>query len=798
MKTFLSAMLPTVRSIRARPSYFLVSVLVLGVSIAAQLAIFAVVEALILAPPSARQPAQLAFVQSSLPGGSVSYPDFRDIQERSTSFSGMFAYYSSNYAALTVNEELVTVRCGVVTGDYFATLGSPVSAGRLIEATDDIENTTPVAVISHELSRRVGLTVGSSIKINTFPFLVVGILQSGYRGIERLNPPDLWIPANQLAAVSPRSLLKNRGAQPILVGGRLKPLITLNDADSELAVIAQVLQAENPKLNYGMKLRVRSFASLRYSLDGVARIAVLLGGLVGFLFALAFTNFFALTLLRLLERRRELAVKIALGATPARLGRALLGELLGIAISAFAVGSVLGWLLLNFLQRDLRVRSLNTIASVHIDFSALGIVAGAVLVCAFIVWLLVQRSAGRLDVLSAIKESAAAPRRKTAFLALFAIQLAIALFLSATAVAFVDTLQTLAKRDYPFRTKNLLLFDVNFRNLGLANERVVTAEKFLARLRGVPGVTAVGGASASPLRGTSWTNMIVDGRDPSLEPDKGLANMTVVTGDYFSAAGIRLLSGRATEAREILGNLKSVVINDAAARRYWPDRDPIGQTIKAWEGGATYTIVGVADDVPTDRSEKILPHLYLPWGQTSSVALTFYLSIESDSAAFRQTIATELGGLWPYRNTPTLRSVNDELNAASSDLAFATRVIFLVAGFATLVNGCGLYFFSTYTAVQTIKDSAIRQALGARRIDLFMAHVAHYRTGLLLGIGLGSALLLGARSLSSHLGIDSLPVSLKHVTPAAAILLPICIFGLLVPLCKVLRPNLSALLSRTD
>ncbi|MEO5960099.1 MAG: ABC transporter permease [Opitutaceae bacterium] len=585
MLTFLSNLRPTFRALLTRPSYLIVSVLVLGVSIAAQLAIFAVVAALVLTPPSARQPEELAFVESSLPGGKVSYPDFRDIQDRMTSFASTFGYFITQRAGLAVNDDLVSARCGVASGTFFPTLGAAAGEGRLLGPSDDRPEAPPAAVISSELSEQRGLAVGAEIKINTAPFTVVGVLPRGYRGIERMAAVEVWIPAAHLAAVSSRGVLTNRGSQPVTVGGRLKPGVSVEMANAELALVARALQTENARVNYGMTLRAHSFASFRYTLDGSARIMVLLGALVWFLFALAFTNFFALTLLRLLERQRELAVKVALGATRGHLARGLLGELACIALAAFAFGGALGWALLQLMQRDPRLHALMTAAGIRIDLPSLGLVAGLVFAGALVVWLLALRSAGRVDLVTTMKESGSAPRRKAAFAGLFALQFAIALFLGATAVSFVDALRTVGGRNYPFRSENLLLFDVNFRNLGLVSERVVEAEKFLSRLRAVPGVVAAGAGTSAPLGGVGWTNVIVDGRAPALEPDQGFVNMSVVTDDYFSAAGIRLLRGREIETQEVLGAAKVIVINATAAKRYWPDREALGQTLQPWEGG---------------------------------------------------------------------------------------------------------------------------------------------------------------------------------------------------------------------
>ncbi|MES2692221.1 MAG: ABC transporter permease [Verrucomicrobiota bacterium] len=791
------AMPAFLRSFVSRPAYLIVSVLVLGVSIGAQVAIVAVLDAVLLSPPSARAPGELAFVRSSLSGGQMSFPDYKDIAERSTSFSSVASFYTSGRTALTNAGDLVQVRCGVASGSFFPTLQVGAGGGRLFGPEDDVTGAAPVAVITAELSRSRQLEVGSMIQINTAPFTVIGVLPEGFRGIDRVTAADLWIPVAQLTAVSPKWVTTNRGYQSQQVVARLKPDVSIETANAEVAAIAQLIHQENTKVNYGLKLHVQSFAAFRYGLDGSARTMVLLGALVWVLFALAFTNFFALTLVQLLGRRREIAVRVAVGATRAHLGRWLLGELAVVVVLALAVGTGLGAALLRLLTLDPKLSALVDTAGVRIDFGSLGVVAAAVAGCALVVWLLAWRDAGRVEVLTAIKEQATAPRRQAMFNGLFALQIAIALFLVTTAATFVDALSTLANKTYPFRTDNLLLFEVNFRNLGLQETRVAEAEKYLARLRAVPGVEAVGGAMLAPLDGAGGTNVVVRERDPNLEPDKGQARWIVAGDGYFEAAGIRILQGRGFTAQELAGAAKVVVINSALARRYWPNGDALGQSMKQWAGAQPHTIVGIVDDIPADtRSRVAEPQIYTAWGQASPTSLVFHVAVRQDSAALRRAIEASLRDVWPHKTLPALRSGREQLGLVSAELATAVRVVLWLAGFATAVTSCGLYFFSAYTAAQTTRDAAIRQALGATMADLLRAHLMRYALGAAVGVALGFALAWSARPVMAAAGIVLAPMDAVSITIAAAALAAIALAGLCLPLRRLRRLDLARTLSQ--
>lgn len=796
MSDFLAELRRQLRALCAKPTYLIVSVFVLSAGIASQLAIIAVIDALLIRPPSAQAPEQLVFVPSSLPGGSMSYPDFKDIAERNTVFDATFAYAIAGRSGVIVGDEFVTGTSGLVTGGLFSALGVAPEAGRLIEPGDDLENAAPVAVISHDFGTTMKLSLGSVVKVNGVAATVVGILPADYRSFDRSAHVDLWLPMATAPSLYLKSALTNRAYQFIKIGGRLKAGVTLTQANAQLGIVAGLIARENPVQNHGMTMAVVSFSRFRFQQDGSARVMVLLGALVGALFALAFTNFFALTMLRLLTRRRELAVKVAIGATRTHVARWLLGEVAIVMLLAVAAGWGLAHALLRTLALDAKVHTMLQTADVHLDARAGLIVGLAVLGCAGGVWLAALRHASRVDLLSAIKETAVSPRRKTAFAGLFSVQLAMAFFLVTTALSFASALRSAATRHYPFRTDNLLLFDVSFRHLGIdGKDRIPAADKFVAALREVPGVTAIGATSTAPMSVVGWTNVIVNERDPALEPDKGLANRFVVTNDFFETAGIAVQEGRAIDAHDIVSGTKVAVINRSLAKRYWENESPLGKTFRPWENGQPYTIVGVVADIPTGTTTAIWPSFYLPWAQSSHSVLTFHVAVERDSPALRQQLTERLRTVWPYRTVPVLRSMHDQIDASAADLATAVRVILWLAGLATAVTAIGLYFFSAYTATQSMKDAAVRQALGAQPRDILAAHLARYRIALIAGIGAGVAVLFGARYALSRTGLDLTSLRPIDLLGAGALLLAIALIGLCVPVRKIMRLDIVKVLS---
>jgi predicted permease len=790
-----------IRSLVSKPSYVGISVLVLGVSIAAQLDLAAIVDATLLRPPSGRSPGEIAYVRSSLPSGTVSHLDFLDIRQRNTFFSGTVGYASWARAGLSHDDDSTLAPCGVVSGNFFPTLGVEPERGRTITDGDDVKGAEPVALVSAGLAARWKLEIASIIRINTAPFVVVGVLPAGFQGIERDVRPDVWIPCAS-AAILDRygmGLITNRDLQWIHVAGRLKPGISLGNAQAELAAIAKQLQRENPIVNTGMDLTLDSFRQLQFLENDSARTMLLISGIVWFLFVLAFVNFFSLTLLRIFTRRRELAIKLAMGATRSDIGGWLLGELALVSGLAMAAGYFLGRIFLLLLRLDPSLARLVDTAGIAINWRPVSIVALMVLVCALVVWLLAVRAACRVDLQSAIRESSAAPTRRRIVTALYALQFALALFLLAMASAFVDALHTVAVRRLPFRSENLLLMDVNLRTMGLTDLKAPEfTERLLVAIRQLPGVIAAS-ASSFPLLSTGgWTNLIIDGRDPALSPDKCFCRTGEVTPDFWQTVGISTLQGRTFTDADVAGKSPVGVINAAAARRFWPGGDAVGHVFRSSPHGPLITIIGVVSDVPQSTSSVIDPLYYRPSHTAADARMILHIAVQRDSSTMREKIRQKLLTLWPDKNVPPLRPIQDQIDLASASLVTAVRLVIWVAGFATLVTGCGLYFFSAFTASQYLKDAAIRLALGASQSDIILAHVRRYRSAIIAGLVLAALLLAGAQSILNWFNIAVMSPTITLIAIAAVPLAVITIVGLCVPLLGISRLNVYRVIALSE
>ncbi len=774
-----------VRSLLRRPAYIVTSVIVLSVSIAAQLMITSVVDATLVRPPSGRKTAELVFVRSSAGRGDVSFPDAKDIRDGNSCFAATFAYQASARTVnLAVGDDMTAAAYGFVSGDFFNVLGVAAKEGRLIGPGDDVSGGAPVAVISSQLQRKLNLSVGAIVKINTKPFEIIGVLPPNFEAIDRHTRPDVWLPTYQVATVLKATNLTSRSLQWLTVGGRLKPGVSFASANAEVSVIGQRLQREYPKDNFGVTLRLEPLLQFRLGRDGSSRTMLMLFGVVWFLFALAFTNFFALTLLRLFTRGRELSIRLALGARRMDIGRWLLGELLVIAIVSLGCGIGLSFLFVRALQLDAKIAAVVNTAGVHIDGRAMLAVLLAVAVCIAVVWFLALRHACRADLVSAIRETGSAPKRQRAFGLLFAMQFALAFFLLSMAVAFVGTLRDISNRKFIFRSENLLLMEVDARAAGQAVDKVAFFNRIVDRLQQVSGVTSVAAASRPPLGGSGWTNLIVGERDPSEEADKNFSYYSLITPRYFETIDVRLVDGRTLDQHDIQAQSDVALIDRAAVDRFWP-QGALGKTFRPSPNSRPLTVIGVVDNIPVSQETKVRPHVYFPYNYWTDTSFTFHIAVAGDSPALRNSIAAALRDVWPFRTVPELKSIQQQIEGSSAELTSAVRIILWVTGFATLITGFGFYFFSSYMASQTLKDAAIRIALGANSSHVVGAHLRRYRYGIIGGLVVGGALIASAKPLWGYLNLNAAGLNPLYLAIAVILLTSIAAIGLCIPLLKV-------------
>jgi len=779
------------RMLRTQPGFTLIAVLTLALGIGANTAIFSIVNAVLLRPLPYRTPDQLMQVweqnrSKNKLHGSVAPANFLDWKGQNQSFEGMAAYDSFPSFNLTGAGEPERIQAARVSVGLFPLLGVGAIVGRTFTDEEERRGRHKVALVSHRLwQRRFGSDPGlvsRTLSLNDQSFTVVGIL-----------PPDFHFLPEEYEIFIPLVLdgweAAARGTHPLRVVARLKEGIMLAHAQTEMDQIAHRLELEYPQSNRGVGV---TLVPLREQLVGQSRRALLvLLGAVAFLLLIACANVANLLLTRAVTRRKEMAVRMALGAGRARLIRQLLTESALLA----GAGGVSGWLLSlwgvqvikTFLvQNALLPRG----EAVSLDGRVLSFTLGVSLVTGLFFGLAPGLAASKTDLNVALKEggrraSGSAHDRRFRH-ALVIGEVALALVLLAGAGLMIQSFLRLRRVDPGFRPENVLAADISLPNSRYQNGRQVLnfQSQLLERVAALPGVHSVGATAYLPFSGTnnSWTIEIE--RRPPLPAVEWLeAGWRPITANYFRTMGIPLLMGRDFSASDGVEAAPGVaIINEAAARAFWPGEELLGSRFKL--EGRIYAVVGVVKDVRHARLDgKAEPELYFPFSQLPITwrGMTVVARTESPPeqlAAVLRSAVQELDKDQPIYN---VRTMEDLIAKSVSRPQFHLLLLGSFAALALVMASLGLYGVMSYTVTQRTPEIGIRMAFGAQPRDALRLVLGAGLALTLIGIVIG---LLVAFALTRVM--DSLLFSVSATDPltfaaVAFLLIAVALLACFVP-----------------
>jgi predicted permease len=776
-----------------RPTHAIAGIALLAASSSSLLAMLVVLDAMVVRPPTARAPEELLFVARTQEGGRYSRPDYLDLRDRNRSFSALFAYDSAERVQLGSATLDSSALCQAISPNFFTGLGVDLAQGRDFSEADERDGAEPVALLTEELSRRLRLDVGASLKINAQRFRIIGIVPPGYRGLARTSQPELFIPLFQAPIYREEWAPWNRDWTWLRLGGRLLPGVSPALAHADLERISRALALEHPDINLDARFELLSLLPLRVVTDARARTLLLLGFAVALLFVLAFTNFLTLSLLRLFSQRREIALRMALGATDGNITRSLLLELISLLVLGLGFGRALTAVVLALLRSDPATARLFEASGVHVDARSLWIVLGCSSFAALLVWLFVARQARVQELLSAIKDASSAPGRRRGFVPLLAAQLAIALCLVTLSVAFIDTSRDIVGRPLPFRTDHVFALRADVRKLGAFADRARSNSIYsaaLASLRRLPGVLEAGASGELPVQPNNSTGaVLVAGLDPKRDAPQLRAWYTFIDGGFFATFGIELLAGRGFSEAEVgRADPGVVVVNGSMARRFWHNEEAaIGQIFRPWDGGPEVRVIGVVADVPSAWDDDVPLHYYLPFTTTSNPTLMLSVHVESETPEQLAALEGALAPLWPSPADRRWLPLQTYIGSSRHDLVSAARIASWLALLGVLVVASGLYFSSAFAAAQTLRESALRMALGASPSQIVREHFFRYRWGLLGGLLAGIALALSSQRILSWLQVPLLSPAPGYVALATLILALTAVAGLCAPLWRLRR-----------
>jgi putative ABC transport system permease protein len=799
----------TIRFLGRTPGFTSIALLVIALGIGVNTAVFSVVDAVILKPltyPDPQALVQLVTTSDREPIPVASIPEYNIWQQQSTIFQQVAGYgwggAGMNLSGGDRPEQVLGIHA---TAGYFALLGAPVVAGRTFTASEDSPNGGHVVVLSYGLwKRRFGANpniVGSTIKLDDQSWLVVGVIG---RDFVTDTPVDLWIPF--------QFDLNSRGmARNFNVVARLKPGITAAQANAQLALATQQfgrIYGSNALPPQGQFRAV----PLQEFLIGSTRLSLMvLLGAVGFVLLIACANVANLLLGRASVRKREFAIRAALGAGRGQIIRQLLTESLALSLAGGLLGLVIGFagvrLLLRISPGDIPRIGENG-SQVLLDYRVLLFTVGISVLTAILFGLAPAISASRPDLSTALNENShrsgmGLRHGKVASLLVMS-EIALALILVTGAALLVRTFLKLESVNPGFTTKNVLSASMSISASRLQRTEPITriVRDGRERLMSVPGVVDAGVSSCLPLQGCFGMGFDITGRPKGNAPFTGAGGLFSVSWSYFSTFEIPLLRGRTFTEQDDRAAPGVIIINQAMAGQYWPNGDPLKDRIQIGAGGPPLEagprdIIGIVGDTrDAGVSRDPFPTMYIPIAQMPNalVALNFQVAplwwiVRSrvNASTLRAPVEAALrdatGGL-PIARVRTM----DEVEARDTAQQRFDMVLLTIFGiFGLFMAAIGVYGVISYSVQQRTQEMGVRMALGAQASDLRNMVIGRGMLLALFGLtlGLGGAFWL-TRFLTSFLfGIKAWDPIAFIVTPL--LLCAVAFFAVWIPARRVAR-----------